>query len=606
MHELRFVGIAEDGDSLVLTDDAKTRYILKPTDEIRTAIRRDRKVSAEGAASTKAQVKLRPRDVQGLIRGGVPLEEIAERAGWTLEKVERYEGPIRAERDYVSGLAQAVVLPSRHEQTSLRERADRRLADRGVEAERVVWDSWKSDDTFWTVVCRFPAGGRLREATWQFDPVDRTLRTMDDEARWLGGDELGSVDIENASAPGTSGARFTKGGSLKSAKSNRDAIVYDVEAEGGLVEAEGGLADAQAPHLGAAVRKAETPAELTESMRARQASRGRSKARGSRSATATGHQAPDVDRVQPLDLNVPEPPHSSHPRPQDLAEDEEAAAPLRAEDSRSGAAASETAPEKSPDSHGKVRHLPGSSHAKAAGPAMAWPQPTKGGAQAADDDGEHDMPQEHAGNRKRSRNGRRGGREVVSPVRSALLPEEDSGDDELFDELPGFHDGGEFDIEPASVGDADAPGGDAFSTNPCSTDVDDADVEVSQQSHRHDSAREASARDTWFTRSPQGPEATGRKALRASSPERPQRGDAEDEDMEAEATSDATSGMDESAAAKPGVNETVASSDNPPSGDDSPKSARNIPSRPGSSKRSGRPSVPSWDDIMFGGGRGRK
>ncbi|HCQ18539.1 MAG TPA: DUF3071 domain-containing protein, partial [Dermacoccus sp.] len=55
----------------------------------------------------------------------------------------------------------------------------------GVEAERVVWDSWKNDDTHWTVIVRFPAGGRQREATWLFDPVNRALRTVDDEARWL-------------------------------------------------------------------------------------------------------------------------------------------------------------------------------------------------------------------------------------------------------------------------------------------------------------------------------------------------------------------------------------------------------------------------------------
>ena len=64
--------------------------------------------------------------------------------------------------------------------TALRERADRRLAERGVEAERVVWDSWKNDDTHWTVIVRFPAGGRQREATWLFDPVNRALRTVDD------------------------------------------------------------------------------------------------------------------------------------------------------------------------------------------------------------------------------------------------------------------------------------------------------------------------------------------------------------------------------------------------------------------------------------------
>ena len=133
VQELRLVGVAEDGANLLLADSDGGRFTLAITDELRTTIRRDRREPASADRQAKQENPLRPRDVQGLIRGGVPLEEIAERAGWSLEKVQRYEGPIRAERDYVSELAQRVQLFGRGETTTLRERADRRLAERGVE-----------------------------------------------------------------------------------------------------------------------------------------------------------------------------------------------------------------------------------------------------------------------------------------------------------------------------------------------------------------------------------------------------------------------------------------------------------------------------------------
>lgn len=202
MQELRLVGIADDGEHLLLTGGGE-RFTLPLDEGLRAAVRRSLRVTTAGAAATRPETPLRPRDIQGLIRSGVPLEEIAERAGWPVDKVRRYEAPIRAERDYVCERARSVVLPSRTETVTLRERTASRLETRGVEAERVVWDSWKSDDAHWTVVVRFPAGGRLRQATWQFDPQNHVLRAVDDEARWLGGDELTPTaeDRETQSVP---------------------------------------------------------------------------------------------------------------------------------------------------------------------------------------------------------------------------------------------------------------------------------------------------------------------------------------------------------------------------------------------------------------------
>ena len=538
MQELRFVGLSEDGESLVLADETRTRYLLKPTDELRHAIRRDRRQNADGTSSPDTAAQLRPRDVQGLIRGGVPLEEIAERAGWPLEKVQRYEGPIRAERDYVSELAQAVVLPTRQESTTLRERADRRLADRGVEAERVVWDSWKADDTYWHVVVRFPAGGRLREATWQFDPINRILRTMDDEARWLGGDELGTAEPQDSPTKPTAK-------STTPSRPHRDVNVYDVEAEGGL-------ADAQAPHLGAAARQSDAPAQMADALRARQANRSKQKMRssspsGSADPTSTPSMNAESEQVERLNLSSP-PPQGSRPTP--------------SFEVVSSSATEQSTSEQSPSEQDDFA----------------------GGQNASE---EQTSPARSKSSKKsRGRASKRGARHIsAAPVRSALLRDDEENDEELFEQLPGYHDGsGFYDDADASDESAEAPQGREFTDISADADADDT----------NDAAD--SANDAGDDNDDRGQERRGDTSANASASDDADASDERDDDAGHNA---ADNQAPESSA--PAASPSSEASGN--KGKKKSPSPKDVPSRPSSSRRSGRPSVPSWDDIMFGGGR---
>lgn len=521
MQELRLLGVSEDGSSLLLAADDGERLSLPINDELRSTIRRDRREPASPDGQAKVENPLRPRDVQGLIRGGVPLEEIAERAGWSLEKVQRYEGPIRAERDYVSELAQRVQLYGRGETTTLRERADHRLAERGVEAERVVWDSWKNDDAHWTVIVRFPAGGRQREATWLFDPVNRSLRTVDDEARWLGGDEIASAD-EDAPQRRKAVERKRSGGS---ARALRPANVYDVEAEGGL-------ADAQGPHLGAAIAAKDEggkPADLTASMRARQASRGRSKSSSSSSTrpaarpTSLPGSAPEVTRVERLDLGTTPPPAPSHPRPEELDDDSSAAQAEESNARRADAGVTKLPPRAAEQSHDTDDEQGGS-------------EPTQ---------------QSSSSRRRKSRRSRAS--VETAPVRSALQTDDTDQDESLFGELPGFHDGGSGDVSDESQ---------------MLHAVDDDAADTDEFAAEADDATETTDADATATSTDESSEPVQEESLF-------------DEDV-AEASDEAE---------KP-----------------SPVKDRKdttVPQRASQSRKSGRPSVPSWDDIMFGG-RGPK
>src|SRR5665647_2003911 len=110
MQDLQLIGVHEDGEHLLLSG-ADDEHFQMPVDEaLRAAIRHDR--PRLGQLQIEVDGGLRPRDVQALIRAGASTDEAASRAGWSVEKVHRYEGPILAEREHVAGLAQRARLRS--------------------------------------------------------------------------------------------------------------------------------------------------------------------------------------------------------------------------------------------------------------------------------------------------------------------------------------------------------------------------------------------------------------------------------------------------------------------------------------------------------------
>jgi hypothetical protein len=254
MQDLQLIGVHEDGEHLLLTGADGERFQMPIDDALRAAIRRDR--PHLGQLQIEVDGGLRPREVQALIRAGASSQDAATRAGWTIEKVHRYEGPILAEREHVAALAQRARLRSHTGGSSgssaptLSARVSERLKARDVEATDVSWDSWRTQGGPWTVVVTFAAGGRQRQASWSFDLADRTVAAVDDEARWL------SEEVEEAKGP-IPAARLRPA-------SGREATVYDLEAEGGLAPA------ARHEHH-------EDPLDLMTAMRKRSTARGRRK-----------------------------------------------------------------------------------------------------------------------------------------------------------------------------------------------------------------------------------------------------------------------------------------------------------------------------------------
>src|SRR6185312_6000031 len=131
--------------------------------------------------------------------------EIAEIAGLPLEHVQRFEGPVLAEREHVAEQARRVpmrrtagVLSVSGSAPTLDEVVTERLSRREVDPFTTGWDAWRTEDRGWIVKLSFDAGGRERAAHWAYDMNLRHLTPQDDEARWL----TEAEPPEPAAAPG--------------------------------------------------------------------------------------------------------------------------------------------------------------------------------------------------------------------------------------------------------------------------------------------------------------------------------------------------------------------------------------------------------------------
>lgn len=193
MSELRLVGLDDDGARVVLEGPDGQRFWLPIDEALRAAVRRDRPQLEQLRA--QATSSMPPRDMQARIRAGATAAEVAEAAGVPVEIVQRYEGPVLAERDWVAAQARETRIGHDTGAPALGELVTDRLATRGVGPGTVTWDAFRDVSGPWSVELAFEIDDQTRSARWTFDLGARTLRAMDDEARWLSETELPDAPV---------------------------------------------------------------------------------------------------------------------------------------------------------------------------------------------------------------------------------------------------------------------------------------------------------------------------------------------------------------------------------------------------------------------------
>ena len=180
MEDLRVIGV-EDG-ALLVTSDSGERYRIA-IDEVMTSKIRQA-VPDPGNAR-----RLAPKDIQAHIRSGMSAQDVASITGVPLEYIQRFEGPIVAEREYV--IASALAIPVHTAMDA--EFGDHhatfgsailaRLHELSATGER--WASWKEEGSGWVVKLSFTAEQIDHDARWRFEPKRSSLAPLNNEAETL-------------------------------------------------------------------------------------------------------------------------------------------------------------------------------------------------------------------------------------------------------------------------------------------------------------------------------------------------------------------------------------------------------------------------------------
>ena len=131
------------------------------------------------------------KEIQRRLRSGETMDAIARDGHISVEKVERFAGPILQERVYILDQAFAVVLrkESARDQETFFDIVISRLAPVGVDSESLSWNSWRIDDGTWTIDLSYPNRDGHGSATWNFDLNRRSITATNENARWMLGQE---------------------------------------------------------------------------------------------------------------------------------------------------------------------------------------------------------------------------------------------------------------------------------------------------------------------------------------------------------------------------------------------------------------------------------
>jgi Protein of unknown function (DUF3071) len=176
MQDLKVIGV-ENG-ALLASSEQGGRFRI-PIDEVLQARLRPATSDQQNGR------KVPPREIQAQIRAGLSAEEVAAATGAPLEFVQKFEGPVLAEREHIVDRALAVVVHTAIDVdplspgTSFGIVMSERLASLGATNER--WTSWKDEDG-WTVKLEFTADEIDHDARWRYDHRKRSLAPQNNEA----------------------------------------------------------------------------------------------------------------------------------------------------------------------------------------------------------------------------------------------------------------------------------------------------------------------------------------------------------------------------------------------------------------------------------------
>ena len=190
MRELGLDGLSEDGRFLVARDTATGESFHIPVDHRLSSLvaTSSRSGAPAGQLEIKMESSLSPRDIQTRIRRGETVESVADAAGVAVDQIDRFAGPVLAEREYMCEQARKTSIRRKHVGGAgvlLGTLVNENIAADGGVPESASWDSWRREDGRWTITVT-PVGEQ--PANFLFDVKSRFVVPADEFAHGLVGD----------------------------------------------------------------------------------------------------------------------------------------------------------------------------------------------------------------------------------------------------------------------------------------------------------------------------------------------------------------------------------------------------------------------------------
>ena len=164
MTELRFIGKSDEGTHLALHDSDGNEFSLRISDSLRATVNQPRLTSVPEQDAETISVK----EIQRRLRAGELPEELARENNISMEKIERFSGPILQERIYIIDQAQQIPIRKEggREPVTLLGVVVSRLAPRNVDLADLSWITWRHEDGTWTVELHYPHSSGRGIAQW--------------------------------------------------------------------------------------------------------------------------------------------------------------------------------------------------------------------------------------------------------------------------------------------------------------------------------------------------------------------------------------------------------------------------------------------------------
>jgi len=180
MQSLTVVG--RENDLLIVVNESGERFSITIDQALIDQVRRSPTLGRPSRQQTS------PKDIQAHIRRGLTAQQVADLTGEDISYVQRFEGPVLAEREYVVEQARNMQVghTSSDSSTTFGEMVGHKLAE--LAARDVSWSAWR-EDTGWRVEVTFFEGAVEHKAQWMFDQRKHTLTPLNDDATVLSTDE---------------------------------------------------------------------------------------------------------------------------------------------------------------------------------------------------------------------------------------------------------------------------------------------------------------------------------------------------------------------------------------------------------------------------------